>query len=92
MPGFDPKPPAFFPPSPPEGRRRGFKRALYMLYLIIKFFSVIPVKTGIHELLRYSWIPGLRYAAPGMTGIQTVGRKKLDLGFIINKSRKIHTF
>jgi hypothetical protein len=52
---------------------------------MFKFF-VIPVKTGIHGLLRSSWIalksftscPGLRYAAPGMTGIPRSSTKKLE--------------
>ncbi len=32
-------------------------------------FFVIPAKSRIHALLRISWIPGLRYVAPEMTGI-----------------------
>ncbi len=46
--------------------------------LDVQVFFVIPVKTGIHVLLRSSWIPGLRYAAPGMTGIPRSSAKKLE--------------
>ena len=36
---------------------------------MIGFVSVvIPVKTGIQNCQSPVWIPGLRYAAPGMTG------------------------
>ena len=42
-----------------------------------QFFSSFPRKIRIRELLRISWIPGLRCAAPGMTvaSVRSVGGK-----------------
>jgi hypothetical protein len=50
-------------------------RYLSTFYSMFKFFFVIPAKAGhevklfsaIQRLQTTSWIPGLRFAAPGMT-------------------------
>ena len=45
---------------------------------MIKLFSSFPPKLRIHALLGISWIPGLRYAAPGMTVASVRSAEKLD--------------
>ncbi len=52
------------------------REAIIILSLDDQVFSVIPAKAGIHELPQTSWIPGLRYATPGMTRISSSWAEK----------------